>query len=86
MIRLGDPDPEADRISAASYRLASGAEPKVELWYEPLSIDQPLPTLPLVLKNGPAVLLPLEELYLEMLGRNRISIEKVREAASKRPE
>ena len=81
MMRLGDEDPEADPISAAAYRLAGEGRPKVDVWHESLRIGQPLPEMPLCLKDGPVVPVPLEPTYLEACGNYRIDPAAVLEAA-----
>ena len=59
---LGDPDPEADPLYAASYAKARGHR-ELAVWYQPLSVGQVLPELPLTLKDGPQIPLPLAAAY-----------------------
>ena len=72
MRRFGEPDPEADPTYAAAYRLRSGPSSEVDVWYERLAVGDDLPDLPLHLKDGPTVLLPLDETYATACRRDRI--------------
>ena len=72
MRRFGEPDPEADPSYAAAYRLRSGSAYEVDVWYERLAVGEDLPDLPLHLKGGPTVLLPLGETYARACQRDRI--------------
>lgn len=77
MQSLGDDDPEADATYAAAYRLTPGERRRLELWYEPLAVGAALPSLPLFLKGGPAVELPLEATYAEACLNTRVDMAAV---------
>jgi hypothetical protein len=60
-------------IYAVAYRPSrrpSGDQ--IELWPRPLAIDQPLPVLPLALRNAGTVPVDLEETYSEARQRGRL--------------
>ncbi len=56
--------PIASRLFACSYAPCRQDERlQLRLWHTPLTVGQPLPTLPFVLKDGPTLPLNLEESY-----------------------
>lgn len=64
MDRLGDPDQADDSIYTSSYRPTRRDETdELDIWYEPLRIGGELPTMPLVLKNGPQTQVNLADTY-----------------------
>ena len=65
---LGEPDPEADPLYAASYAKAKRHN-ELAVWYEPLAVGRPVVDLPLTLKGGPQVMLPLAASYEELWER-----------------
>src|SRR5438552_2905786 len=74
---LGAGEPVLLSSSAATYavayrpsRQASGDQ--VELWPRALSLGEPLPVLPLALRNGGVVPVDLEETYAEARERSRL--------------
>lgn len=63
----------ADRLVATAYRPILAAESgRAEVWVEPLSVGQSLPTLPLALDAGRFVPLDLETTYMEACRRGRL--------------
>jgi len=45
---------------------------QIELWLNPLALDQALPTMPLALRGGPTLPIDLEASYLEVCADSRI--------------
>lgn len=76
---IGQPDPED--LDASSWIYAATLRPrksrqnksKVDVWFYPMVIGQPLPTLPICLGLAPDVLLPLESSYEETCRLLRIA-------------
>lgn len=64
MERLGDQDRPDDAVYAAAYRPAQRDDHgALDIWYEPLRVGGPLPSMPLFLKGGPRVRVDLAETY-----------------------
>ena len=82
--RMGDPDPEADPVYASAYRLMDESPRTVQVWHEALAVDAPLPEMPLYLKGGPAVAVPLEATYVAACEANRIDGDLVRRRIAER--
>jgi hypothetical protein len=78
LARVGEPDPrvgvDPSPLYAATVRARkSGKNPPVlDLWYYPLSVGQPLPTIPLWLAPTLSISLPLEPSYQEVCRLLRI--------------
>ena len=83
MTRLGESSPEADKTYASAYRPDVWGS-RLAVWHEPLPVGSPLPSLPLCLKDGPVVSVPLESAYAEACRRCRINPEAVRAAVAER--
>ena len=82
--RLGDADPEADRNYAATYMLAEEPRRRIDIWYEPFAVDAAMPDIPLPLKGGPPLSVPVEATYAEACANYKISPAAVRAAAADR--
>lgn len=63
---------ETDPRYLAAYRRIDDGP--VEIWHEPLTIGQALPTLAIPLLEGPVISLPLEPVYAQALTDLRIDI------------
>lgn len=64
MERFGQPgEPDNAIYSAAYHPLQRGEQQELDIWYEPLEIGGPIPSLPLYLKNGPCIRVNFEETY-----------------------
>lgn len=62
--RFGETDGPVDPIYASAYRpIRTDDAAELAMWYQPLAIGAPLPSLPLFLKNGPVVRLNLDHTY-----------------------
>lgn len=60
-------------IYAAAYRPSrQPSGDQVEVWQGPLKLGEPLPTLPLALRNAPTVPVDLEDTYMEARQRSRL--------------
>ena len=84
---LGEPDPEADRIYAASYAKAVRHD-ELAIWYAPLAIGQPVRDVPLVLKGGASVNVPFAASYAllwERLSIKRVLADAARESLPPSP-
>jgi hypothetical protein len=58
---------------AAAYRpWRAGAQTNVQVWHQPLTIGEPLATLPFWLKNGPCIKVDLEATYTRTLQEQRM--------------
>jgi hypothetical protein len=66
--------PNADQsLYAASYRPApQNDDPQVEIWNRPLSVGQPLPTMPLSIGKAGTLPLDLELTYTDARKRRRM--------------
>lgn len=66
MERLGEADRQDDDTYASAYRpVPLNDDAELNIWYEPLRIGGPLPSLPLFLRNGPRVRINFAETYLQ---------------------
>jgi hypothetical protein len=63
---------EANLYATAYHVTAANQAPSLAIWQEPLQLDNPLPTLPLYLKDGPAVPIHLNQTYYQTCIRQRI--------------
>jgi hypothetical protein len=64
---------EAAELYTAAYRpVERQGQPALDLWYEPLSLGQPLPTLPLWLRGGICVPVELDSTYEQTCRDQRI--------------
>ena len=87
--RTGVADPPDDMLYAVSlHPLERGGELTADVWYHPLSLGGPLPTLPLFLKGGPCLKVDLQEAYdlavdRLKLGRDLAHLQAAREAAER---
>ena len=64
MHRCGHPGPADDPLCAAAYHpLRRGDDLTADLWYRPLRVGGPLPTLPLFLQGGPCLKVDLQAAY-----------------------
>jgi hypothetical protein len=75
---LGRGDPFLLSLSATTYAAAyrpsrQSTGDQIELWPRPLVLGQPLPVLPLALRNAGVVPVDLEETYGEALQRSRLA-------------
>ena len=72
--------PEADvrsesALYAAAYRpTVHNDVTSLDIWYESLQIDRPLPTMPLYLRGGPVIPVHLDDTYIQTCRGQRISI------------
>jgi hypothetical protein len=74
---LGHGEPFLLAPSATTYAVAyrpsrQQSRDQIELWPRPLSLGQPLPVLPLALRNASVVPVDLEETYSEARERSRL--------------
>ena len=83
MTRLAESSPEADATYASAYRPDVWGS-RLAVWHEPLTVGSPLPSLPLCLKDGPVVSVPMESAYAEACRRCRINPEADRAAVAER--
>jgi hypothetical protein len=61
-------------VYATSYRpFRRPTEEATDVWINRLAVAQPLPTLPLALRDGPCLPLELETTYVEVCRRSRLS-------------
>lgn len=70
------PDHEAlvTPLFACSYRPRTiGDRLRFEMWQSPLAVGQPLPTLPLYLRDGPLLAVDLQQTYLDACRSLRIA-------------
>lgn len=70
------PDHEAPvtPLFACSYQPRTiGDRLRLEMWLSPLAVGQPLPTLPLYLRDGPLLAVNLQQTYLDACRRLRIA-------------
>ncbi|WP_227254538.1 hypothetical protein [Frigoriglobus tundricola] len=65
LIRLGADDPVCEpTLSGSAYRpVERGDTTVLDVWREPIAVDQPLPTLPLWLRGGLCLPVELEATY-----------------------
>ena len=62
------------RLYAASYRPTERDEQEVlDVWHQPLSLDQPPPQMPLFLKGGPCLQVDLAATYLQTSEQLRLN-------------
>ena len=76
-LRMIDPtaNQEVSELYAVAYRpVVREDRPEIDLWYEPLKLGEPLPTLPLRLTGDTFVPVDLEASYSEACARRRINI------------
>ena len=76
-LRMIDPtaNQEVSELCAVAYRpVVREDRPEIDLWYEPLKLGEPLPTLPLRLTGDTFVPVDLEASYSEACARRRINI------------
>jgi hypothetical protein len=59
--------PPSDLWAAAYRPTQVDSQVQLEVWHQPLALGQPLPILPLWLKNGPCLKVDLEATYLRTL-------------------
>lgn len=65
--------PEATPLYATAYRPARRREQnEIDLWREPLAVDQPLPVLPLAVRGLGCLRVDLEATYMEARTRGRV--------------
>jgi hypothetical protein len=69
--RLGDPPPSLYAVTLR--RRPKRKKPVLDVWYFPLAVGQPLPTLPLWIGPDQCVQLPLEPSYQEVCRLLRIA-------------
>jgi hypothetical protein len=75
-LRQIDPaaNPAVSDLYAVAYRpVLRKDKPEIDLWYEPLALGEPLPTLPLRLTGDLIVPVELEASYSEACARSRIA-------------
>jgi hypothetical protein len=75
--RLGQDGPPATLPEEPLYVAGYGptrraARDVIDLWPKPLAVGQPIPTVPLPLRDGPLVPLPLEATYAETLADSNL--------------
>jgi hypothetical protein len=70
--RLSDPPPDVYAVTLRG-RKPKKKRPVLDLWFFPLTIGQPLPTIPLWLSPNLAIELPLEPSYQEVCRLLRIA-------------
>ena len=68
MERIGEPEQQDEPLYTSAYRPGqrNGAT-QLDIWYEPLSVSEDLPSIPLFLKNGPRVRVNLADTYRQTL-------------------
>jgi hypothetical protein len=73
---LGHPSakiPESPLVYAVAYRpVRRKAGDQIDCWPFPLAVGDPLPEVPLVLKDGPTLPLDLELTYSDACRRSRL--------------
>lgn len=71
MQMIGGPEPDAPPPNyVVGYRPVRRAERnEMDVWPYPAAVGRPLPATPLYLRRGPTVVLPLEETYVEAVGK-----------------
>ena len=75
LARLGTEVPESDSLAASAYRpVEREGKTALDVWYEPLSIGRPLPTLPLWLRGGYCLPVELEATYERTCSEQRLRI------------
>lgn len=68
---LGGTDPQLESATSSLYsvtirvRKRLGKRSLIDMWYDPMTLGHPLPTLPVWLSDDRRVLLPLEQSYEE---------------------
>ena len=62
---------------AAFVNKVEGYVAAVDIWREPLSVGATLPEMPLHLKGGPCVVVPLEATYAEACRTTRVDMAGV---------
>lgn len=72
---------DAPLYASAYHPKGKNTDATLEIWHEPLAIGEPLPTMPLYLKNGPLVPVDLSETYQQAL--KAVRIESSNESESK---
>jgi hypothetical protein len=75
LLKFDEPADLDAKLYAAAYRpfLRDGT-PALSIWYRPLEIGVELPAMPLCLKEGPVVELPLSETYRQTCADLRIAV------------
>jgi hypothetical protein len=66
------PSPDSDLYAGAYRPVGPNGQASLEVWHEPLTIGQRLPTLPLWLRGGLWLSLDLEATYADTLRRQRV--------------
>jgi hypothetical protein len=62
-----------ENLYAGAYRpVSQDGATSLDAWYEPLGLGAPLPTMPLWLKAGPCMAIPLESAYETTIQRQRV--------------
>lgn len=75
LIQRVEPTAETDEsplYAAAYHPKGKNSTAMLEIWHEPLSVGEPLPTMPLYLKDGPMVPIELSVTYQDALKAVRI--------------
>jgi hypothetical protein len=73
--RLGSPGVglrDAELYATAYRPVSHGDKSDLEVWQEPLHVGQPLPTLPLWLREGPCLAVRLEASYMRTREEQRV--------------
>lgn len=80
-INSADGQYNQDALYTAAYHpVKCDDESALEIWYEGLSLGQPLPTMPLWLRGGPCMAVALEATYQRTCQEQRIPIEPLAES------
>jgi hypothetical protein len=75
--RIGIESEDSNPLYASSYRpKRHGDSAELDIWYEPLELGRPIPSMPLALRGGPSFEVDLETPYLEACAELRIDPNK----------
>lgn len=73
MQRLGGSSHEVGGLYAASYHpIERDAQASLDVWFEPLSVGEVLPDLPLFLRDGPCLKVALQQTYNRVCRQSRL--------------
>jgi len=76
--RIGIESEVSGPLYAASYRpKRRGETTELDIWYESLTLGQPIPSMPLALRGGPSFEVDLETPYLEACSELRIDVHRL---------
>jgi hypothetical protein len=84
LTRVAQPPAEQrEELFAASYRpVQKDDQPALEIWYQPVEVGGPLPTLPLGLRRGPCLPVDFEATYEHTCRKMRLTANGVGQAGT----